>query len=361
MKIIIDTVQFASAIASVIGACAKRSPAPFASSVRLRASGEVLTITATDGETRGEKSIAAMVEEPGEFIVDAHRIAATVKTISTPTLTIKADDDAASIVAGSAKFRVLSSMLAQDYPAPIAFDKATEHAYPAAALEFVFKAARPCMSTETSRYAIHGLLAVFGDQKIRAVATDGRRLAVVGPEFTPKARAILPANVVGEVLKAIGDAEPDDQVGVRVSDTRIEFKVGDWTISAPHVAGQFPPYAKIVKGLGTPTATITGDPEALLQAIKAASIFADEAAPGVTITVGDHVEVTASAAEVGSAEIVTECTHTGKGSIKVNGRFLADALAVRDAESSIEIVAPNKPMSVRAREYLCVIMPISHA
>ena len=35
----------------------------------------------------------------------------------------------------------------------VAFDNATEHSYPAAAIEFAFKAARPCMSTETSRYA----------------------------------------------------------------------------------------------------------------------------------------------------------------------------------------------------------------
>jgi DNA polymerase-3 subunit beta len=360
VKITVDTQQLNTAIAAVAHTCPSRSPHPFHQSLRIHALGSTLTVRAFDGETWAEQAIPALVDQKGVAVLNADRLAATVKTIATPTLTLAVDDTITTITASGSRFRINASMDANDYPTLPPDDKAEPITIAAGTLEHALKSARHAMSTENSRYAIHGMLAMFGPDEVRTVATDGRRLVVVGPEVNDAAQSLIPANLVAEVIRATSAADPSDRVTVRVSPTRIGFDVGDWSISGPQIAGAFPPYADIIKGLGKPTCTISGDTGSLLAAIKAASIFAEDENPGVTINVGDHVEVRADSPEVGSAEVVTDAKSEGKGSVKVNAKFIRDAIPASNVETVIEIVSASKPVAIRGHEYIAVVMPLSH-
>ena len=104
------------------------------------------------------------------------------------------------------------------------------------------------ISTEETRYYLNGIyLHAAGTAKaqtLRAVATDGHRLAQMELEL-PKGAAgmpgiIVPRKTVGEVQRLMEDGEAE--VAIELSPGKIRFTVGQAILTSKLIDGTFPDY-----------------------------------------------------------------------------------------------------------------------
>ena len=108
------------------------------------------------------------------------------------------------------------------------------------------------ISTEETRYYLNGIyLHAAGSAKaqtLRAVATDGHRLAQIELEL-PKGAAgmpgiIVPRKTVSEVQRLIEDNEAE--VAIELSSGKIRFTIGDVVLTSKLIDGTFPDYARVI-------------------------------------------------------------------------------------------------------------------
>jgi DNA polymerase-3 subunit beta len=122
----------------------------------------------------------------------------------------------------------------------------------ALALRGLIDRTRFAISTEETRYYLNGIYLHTADGEggrvLRAVATDGHRLARV-EEREPEGAAgmpgvIVPRKTVAELRKLLDEEGGDVEVGL--SDTRIQFRVGSVQLTSKLIDGTFPEYERVI-------------------------------------------------------------------------------------------------------------------
>jgi DNA polymerase-3 subunit beta len=123
---------------------------------------------------------------------------------------------------------------------------------PAQALRKLIERTQFAISTEETRYYLNGIyfhvLGNGGEPRLRAVATDGHRLAkaeVAAPEGSAgMPGVIVPRKTVGEIQKLLED--PATEVEVGLSDTKIRLTIGDMVLTSKLIDGTFPDYERVI-------------------------------------------------------------------------------------------------------------------
>ncbi|MEX0851988.1 MAG: DNA polymerase III subunit beta, partial [Bauldia sp.] len=123
---------------------------------------------------------------------------------------------------------------------------------PASTVKKLIDRTQFAFSTEETRYYLNGIylhvVSVGGTPMLRAVATDGHRLAqsqLTAPEGTEAmAGVIVPRKAVGEIQKLIED--PEANVEIELSDTKIRVTIGDVVLTSKLIDGTFPDYARVI-------------------------------------------------------------------------------------------------------------------
>lgn len=155
-----------------------------------------------------------------------------------------------SLQAGRSRFS-LQTLPPEDFPEfPV---KATNHTFTLARgdLAKLFETVQFAICTEQVRYYLNGaylhVTGKEGEETLRAVATDGHKLA--SSEIPAPAGAvgmpgvIVPSQTVSRVLKM---TEGHDQIDVALSETRITFSAGEMVLSSKLIDGTFPDYPRVV-------------------------------------------------------------------------------------------------------------------
>src|SRR5690606_17131965 len=97
------------------------------------------------------------------------------------------------------------------------------------------------------RYYLNGLLFVFEPGCVRAVATDGHRLAHSGTAvdgITEKHDVIVPRKTVMELQRLLG--ESDDPVTIDVAPGQIRFRFDEVELVSKLVEGKFPDFTRVI-------------------------------------------------------------------------------------------------------------------
>jgi DNA polymerase-3 subunit beta len=118
-----------------------------------------------------------------------------------------------------------------------------------AQLRRMFALSRPCISTEETRYYLNGvyLCQKPGGDTLRAVATDGHRMAVIDGPIPAAATisAILPTDLVGAILATL-DPKANEPVTLALTSIRARIIAGPVRIDAKLIDGTFPDYTKVI-------------------------------------------------------------------------------------------------------------------
>ncbi len=366
MKVQFNREALANALNLLTSIVPERTPKPILRCVRISAGEKDVHIYGTDLEVGINYVIAAVqVEQPGDIVVPAGRLAAIVRESSDDVLAIESKDGGCEVKGRDSHFTIYGQEPEQ-FPQVPAFDGKADVEAALESLQTATSQVQFATAKESSRYAINGVLWEIKGKKLSLVATDGRRLArsrinlINAPaEKIAAAKIIVPAKTMGLLEKIGGSGK--DTVAVRLVDSKILISCGNIVISSILVEGNFPKYEDIIpadyqKKLRLPT-------EAVSSAVRRAALLTSEESRGVKLSVSKKAIVfSGKAPEAGDAEVEVAIDYSGEPiEIGFNPQFLSDGLRViKEAEFEMELGQSDTPGVIKSgANFLYVLMPIN--
>lgn len=231
----------------------RKSTIPVLSNVKIDA-GEELKFTATNIDLEIVEIVEGNVNEAGSITVPVHVLYDIVRKLpENNDVEIKTSGDGSNVVikAGQAEF-TLPALPATDFPVMASSSMPFKFALSSSDLIKLIDKTKFAVSTEETRYFLNGIffhtLEKDGKQLLRAVATDGHRLArqdVKSPEGANGMPSIIvPRKVITELRAQLEDTA--DDVTVETSETKARFTFGNTTITSKLIDGKFPDYEKVI-------------------------------------------------------------------------------------------------------------------
>lgn len=198
-----------------------------------------------------------------------------------------------------------------------------------------------------------------GGATLRAVASDGYRLALQGPPLTPGPRLLLPREAVDDVLRVFKDEEAELAWGV--ADGTLTLEGGRARMALRLGNGDFPDYERVIPREWEAAAEL--EAEALRHSLQRLRPVLGKEPHRVDLTFlaqGLHL---AAAGEWGRSEEELPAKVAGRTpfSVSYNVRYLLEALAPLEGRVRLEPAGAARPTRVEAAEpdgYQAVVMPL---
>ena len=365
MKFTITREALLKPLQLVAGVVERRQTLPVLSNVLLEVQGDKLSLTGTDLEV--EMVGRAQLLEPGvdgEITVPAKKLMDICKSLpDQSTIEITQDEHKVQLSTGRSKF-VLSSLPANEFPNVDEIEAAATVNVPQAQLRRIIDRTAFAMAQQDVRYYLNGLLIEVKSDGLRAVATDGHRLATcavnVDLEVDTKTQVIVPRKAVLEMAKLMTD--PEASVEVLLSSNHIRIQVGDYTFTSKLVDGKFPDYERVIPRNGNKT--LIADRQALRQVFARTAILSNEKYRGVRLLLEDNtLQVVANNPEQEQAEESIGVEYQGESlEIGFNVSYLQDVLSVLDGDDMKMTLADANSSAVMQEvdggDSLYVVMPM---
>jgi DNA polymerase-3 subunit beta len=210
-----------------------------------------VSFTATDMDMDIVETVGCIVSSQGKLTVSAHTLYDIVRKLPDGSeIQIELIDLNVEVSAGKSRF-ILPTLPVDDYPVMTEIEKGNEFSLEAVDLANLIDNTKFAISSEETRYYLNGIYLHVPDiksDKLRAVATDGHRLAQAevpipkGAENMPG--VILPRKAVGEVRKLIDST--DGLVTIIISKTKAKFIFPTSILTTKLIDGSFPDYQRVV-------------------------------------------------------------------------------------------------------------------
>ena len=190
------------------------------------------------------------------------------------------------------------------------------------------------MANQDVRYFLNGLLLEVGDGYVRAVATDGHRLALCELEYKGELdkvrQVIVPRKGVLELQRLLGDTT--ENVKIVLGSNHLSVEINDFTFTTKLVDGRFPEYERVIPRDGN--IIVLGDVEELRQALNRTSILSNEKLKGIRLSLMEgRLTLSANNAEQEEAEEFVAVEYCGeKLEMGFNVSYLIDVLSVLESE-----------------------------
>jgi DNA polymerase-3 subunit beta len=219
------------------------------------------------------------------------------------------------------------------------------------------------MAAQDVRYYLNGLLLLVEGKELRAVATDGHRLAYASVEIEadlPRQEMILPRKTVLELNRLLVDT--DDALNITLAPNQIRFAFGSVVLVSKLIDGKFPDYERVVPATLKNHMTVAR--QTLMQAMQRAAILTNEKFRGVRVVLSENsLKLIAANAEQEEAQEEIEVNYTGDPiDVGFNVGYLLDVLnnvhadeiqwSFNDANSSALITLPGNA------RFKYVVMPM---
>lgn len=317
----------------VNGVIERRQTLPILSNVLLSLGENRLALTGTDLEV--EIVVRLDIQgEPGQVTVPARKFSDICRTLPDgAAIEFRLDGDKALIRSGRSRF-TLSTLPAAEYPSLEDIEAPLDFAVPQAALRRLIEQTQFSMAQQDVRYYLNGLLLELGNDRVRAVATDGHRLALADEAAELPAaetsQVIVPRKGVLELARLLEDSEAPARL--RLGANHLQVELPDVTFTSKLIDGRFPDYGRVLPPAGTKILECERD--ALRQALARASVLSNEKYRGVRLQLGEQMlKATVHNPEQEEAEEELEVSYQGEPlEIGFNVNYLLDALAAVKAD-----------------------------
>jgi DNA polymerase III subunit beta len=348
----------------VVGVVEKRQTMPILANILFQVRGSEITLTASDTELEIQGRLSGTNAEDGEITVPGRKFFDIIRALQDGTnIDFKLAKEKVTVSAGRSRF-TLATLPATDFPSTEATEVQSRFSTAGAVLKELIDRTGFAMAQQDVRYYLNGLLLELRGSSLRAVATDGHRLALCDSSIDMGSSAdrqvIIPRKGVLELAKLIGGGE--EQVELEFSRNHLRARVGGATMTTKLIDGRFPDYDAVIPIGADKTALMSK--EEFKTALQRASILSNEKYKGVRIEMNPGlVRIIAQNAEQDEAfeEIAAETTVQNLG-IGFNVTYLLEAVnALEGSEVLLCLRDSGSSGLVRGKEHARirhVVMPL---
>lgn len=255
----------------ILGLCAEITDG-HGSNVEINVEGSTLHLLATNGETWVHGRVDGDGSGPRHpFTLNVRDLAEVVEALPHGSIGIARVDADRRVHLRSVGSPAAFSIPTYDgdgvAAAPVLPQNAHEAEIRTSVLRYLFRHARHAMSKDESRPHINALLIEWGQDQLRAVSTDGHRLAIATAAITadlgPRPESIgkldrwllLPAETVHMFASLLDDAGAT--VRVRRTAQHVAFVFPHITVTVAHRKADYPNWRQVVPSLKAQIGTIT--------------------------------------------------------------------------------------------------------
>jgi DNA polymerase-3 subunit beta len=341
---------------------------PILKQIKAVATEDRCTLMATDLELGIRLDVRGLtVQEPGEAILPASRLAQILRETPDEELAIEADASACVVRGRLAEFEMPSEDPAH-FPDLPTFAEENYHELTAGALrEMIRRTVFAAADGEATRFSTTGVLWELEGDQVRLVATDGRRLALTqgtasgkGSHSTKGMTPVVPTKAMNLLERNLQDDE--EQVYVSLRPNEALFRTERAIVYSRLVEGRFPPYRDAFPK--KPAVKVPLPVPPFLAAVKQAAIMTDPDSVRVTFAfTKSKLTLEARGATTGRSKVEMPLEYDGKPiSIGFNPQFLVEMLRVLPAEADLllELVDGNSPALFRqGGDYSYLVMPLT--
>lgn len=348
---------------AVMGVVERRQTMPILANVLLVARDGELSVTATDLEVELVASAAVDVEAGGEVTVPGRKLLDICRALQeNAEINISLGGDKLSIRSGRSKFS-LTTLPASEFPTVEDINASKSMDIGQETLRRLIEKTHFAMAQQDVRYYLNGLLIETGKKHLRAVATDGHRLALceVATEGAdmPEQQVIVPRKGVLELQRLLTG---EGAVTLELGDNHVRIQLDGNRLTSKLIDGRFPEYERVI-----PQETdnqLIADRELLKGALQRTAILSNEKYRGIRLIIkGGGVVLQAHNPEQEEAEEEIEVSYSGEDiEIGFNVNYLLDALgAIESDEVSFSVVDGNSSCLLREpgnEDCKYVVMPM---
>ena len=365
MRLSIERNALLKALGHVQNVVERRNTIPILSNVLMSAEDGKLSLVATDLDIEVSETTAADVSAPGQVTAPAHTlydIARKLPDGSQVVLQINSEDRL-DVDAGRSHF-TLPLLPSGDFPKMTADGFTHEFIMPAKDLSRLIDKTRFAISTEETRYYLNGIYLHAHDGKLRAVATDGHRLALAecvvpdGAQGLPG--VIVPRKTVAEIRRLIDGS--DQNVQISVSEAKIRFVAGEAVMTSKLIDGTFPDYDRVIPKGNSKELTI--DNKVFAGAVDRVATISAEKSRSVKLSLAEHnLSLTVNNPESGNANEDLPVDYDSEPlEIGFNAKYLLDVAGqIEGRDATFHLESPASPALVKDSEdehALFVLMPL---
>lgn len=343
MKISIERGTLLKAVSQAQSVVERRNTIPILANVLIEAEGDSVQFRATDLDIEVVDKAPAQVERAGATTVAAttlHEIVRKLPDGALVTLTADSATGRLTVDAGRSNFS-LATLPREDFPVMASSEYQSNFTAPAGMLRRLFDKSKFAISTEETRYYLNGVYLhvtdADGGKVLRAVATDGHRLARIDAEL-PAGSAdmpgiIVPRKTVGELRKLLDDDEMD--IAVSVSETKVRFATPDITLTSKVIDGTFPDYTRVIPQGNTRRLEV--DASEFAQAVDRVATVSSERSRAVKLQLEeDRLILSVNAPDSGAAEEELAVAYGDERlEIGFNAKYLLEIASQVDRENAV--------------------------
>lgn len=334
--------------------------------IKLQMTDQGLTLIGTDMEVGIRHEVAgAESDGPGELLLPTQRITAILRELPDEHIEIESTAESVVIRSAHSEFQLGTSDPAE-FPAVTAFDAEAYYVLQSQSLRQMIRRTVFATDTESTRYALGGVLWDFNESQLTLAATDSRRLAVVESSVTvqgevPEANSqpVIPSKAMNLLERSLAD-EGDVQVAIHGNDATI--KSGETTIYCRLVEGRFPRYRDVIPNDPPHSIDLVVGP--LFSAVRQSLIVTNEESRGVQFEFREgQLTLISRSADIGASRIELPVSYAAEDiDITLEPRFVSDFLKVLDAgdQVKLQLTDGDSPVSFATEDqFTYVVMPLT--
>jgi DNA polymerase-3 subunit beta len=251
----IDKESILNPLKIIVGIVDKKQTLPILSNILMEKEANQIRFTATDLEIQITTSIT--VENDGgeqeSITIGGKKMQEIIRALpekSKLSINHKDSKDAAKkieIKANKSKFS-LQTLPAGDFPKLKSYlENAQSIELKQSQLKNLLLSVQYSMAQNDVRYYLNGLLLIIEDGQLKAIATDGHRLAfnmmAIEGNHT-KQDIIIPRKAITELCKLLGDSE--EPIQLTFSDKQLKAEFSGITLISKVIEGKFPDYKRVI-------------------------------------------------------------------------------------------------------------------
>lgn len=321
-----------------------------------------IKLIATDLEIGIISIIEGEIQEEGAISIPAKKISDIVKELPNEKISLSAKkNNQITIKCEKSTFKMMG-LPKDEFPKVPELVDQDILILPQKLLKTMLNMTSFAISKDETRYILSGILFVATENRLRLVATDGRRLATVEKE-APKPgglskRVIVPAKAVSELLRILKE---DGEVKISFSENQLSFELDDTLLITRLIEGEYPNYEQVIPKPTQEKLRLNKD--RFYAAVKRASLFITPDSQSIKLDVLKNKLIISKGAQDGSeSREEVDCNYNGEEmTVGFNPNYLMDALKnIDEEEIGFELTSPDKPGAIRAdgNNYIYIILPM---
>lgn len=365
MKIKVTQEKLSKALNNVSRIAIGKVTLPILNNVLIRVDNKKVSLVTTNLDMAVIDFLPVSSSENGVVTVPAKLLAEFVSNLPKgETIEISSNDTKVTITSGKYS-STINGALADDFPELPEIDDKKAVVYKIGVDEFKTSIGQVVIasSNDLTRPALTGVYFNTDNNTLAIAATDGYRLAEkkLISNTESEVKAIVPTSSLQEVLRTIND--DIEEVEISFNEDLVRFRLGEVEIISKLIDASFPDYRKLIPKDCNINTVINRDE--LLRVTKLAALFARSVGGSIVCETikPDTFSVKSIANEFGENDSIIETTINKAGKIRLNSRFLIDALnALEEKEINFEFsnrIAPVLLTNKKSNKYTHIIMPLN--